>query len=129
MTMKKFIGLSLFALLICVNTMANKLCECGDPTNLEITLRDVTGSSSPEIQRRVQAFMDFDMDQVTVQFNASVGNEVTVTIMTISGATISMTVCDSEVEPLVSLPLPPKGAYILKVESETYEGEGTFAVQ
>lgn len=109
--------------------MANKLCECGDPTNLEITLRDVTGSSSPEIQRRVQAFMDFDMDQVTVQFNASVGNEVTVTIMTISGATISMTVCDSEVEPLVSLPLPPKGAYILKVESETYEGEGTFAVQ
>ncbi len=73
--------------------------------------------------------MDPDMEQVTVQFNASVGNEVTVTIIAISGATISMTVCDSEVEPLVLLPLPPKGVYLLKVESDTYEGEGTFIVQ
>ncbi len=127
--MKKFIGLSLFALLICVNTMAGRLCECGDPTNLEITLRDVTSPGGPEIQRRVQAFMDPDMEQVTVQFNASVGNEVTVTIIAISGATISMTVCDSEVEPLVLLPLPPKGVYLLKVESDTYEGEGSFIVQ
>lgn len=126
---KKFIGLSLLALLICINSMAGKLCECGDPTNLEITLRDVTSPGGPEIQRRVQAFMDSDMEQVTVQFNASVGHEVTVTIMAISGATISMTVCDSEIEPLVLLPLPPKGVYILKVESDSYQGEGTFIVR
>ncbi len=111
-------------------TCGKSIIYNGDPgSNTEITVRDVTSPGGPEIQRRVQAFMDPDMEQVTVQFNASVGNEVTVTIIAISGATISMTVCDSEVEPLVLLPLPPKGVYLLKVESDTYEGEGTFIVQ
>jgi len=127
--MKVLLSAILIVLFACVSSGKNIIFNGEPNNNTEITLRDVTSPGGPEIQRRVQAFMDSDMEQVTVQFNASVGHEVTVTIMAISGATISMTVCDSEIEPLVLLPLPPKGVYILKVESDSYQGEGTFIVR
>lgn len=97
--------------------------------NTAITIRDVTTPDNPSVQRLVQAYLDFDMEEIVVQFNASVGNEVTVTITSLTGATVSMVMCDSDLESLVSLPIPPKGAYILRVESATYQGEGTFTVQ
>lgn len=130
MVIKLFIFLSWCILsFVSINTSIEKKSVCTDPTNLEITLRDGTTTPDPSVQRLVQAYLDFDMEEIVVQFNASVGNEVTVTITSLTGATVSMVMCDSDLESLVSLPIPPKGAYILRVESATYQGEGTFTVQ
>lgn len=125
-----YILLCIFAGTFIVSANNTNLILSGYPdNNTEITVRDVTTPDNPSVQRLVQAYLDFDMEEIVVQFNASVGNEVTVTITSLTGATVSMVMCDSDLESLVSLPIPPKGAYILRVESATYQGEGTFTVQ
>lgn len=125
--------LLLLHLLIGGYAIANSACitapSLDRPNASPITFRDITTPDNPSVQRLVQAYLDFDMEEIVVQFNTSVGNEVTVTITSLTGATVSMVMCDSDLESLVSLPIPPKGAYILRVESATYQGEGTFTVQ
>lgn len=80
----------------------------------------------PRSVKPVEAYINYDFEEIEVNFNDDL-EKVVVVIQDQTGQEFCSYCCDTNSEPVVSLPLPiSEGAYTLRVMGETYEGEGVF---
>ncbi|WP_147638026.1 DUF3244 domain-containing protein [Alistipes sp.] len=95
----------------------------------QIQITDVINNEKhfkPRSVKPVEAYINYDFEEIEVNFNDDL-EKVVVVIQDQTGQEVCSYCCDTNSEPVVSLPLPiSEGAYTLRVMGETYEGEGVF---
>lgn len=80
----------------------------------------------PRSVKPVEAYIYFDFEELEVNFNDDL-DKVVVVIQDQTGQEVYSYSCDTNIEPVVSLPLPmSEGAYTLRIVGDMYEGEGNF---
>lgn len=95
----------------------------------QIMITDVIHNEKPLKPRSVKpvdAYIHFDFEEIEVNFNDDL-EKVVVVIQDQTGQEVCSYCCDTNTEPVVSLPLPmTDGAYTLRIVGDTYEGVGDF---
>lgn len=97
--------------------------------NKTVVITDVIHNEKPLKPRSVkpvEAYIYFDFEELEVNFNDDL-DKVVVVIQDQTGQEVYSYSCDTNIEPVVSLPLPmSEGAYTLRIVGDMYEGEGNF---
>lgn len=119
-----------FAVLVFVSYQ-NDTCAQQLSSTQRLVVRDVTQPSvdrpiSPRSVKPVEAYIYFDFEELEVNFNDDL-DKVVVVIQDQTGQEVCSYSCDTNIEPVISLPLPmSEGVYTLRILGDTYEGEGNF---